>query len=122
MLDIALKDSGNGKLVFDWGPDGNPRFDETGAHAVLSTFFAKKGAYAWDQDGLFGTNSYKVVADKFATGSDLSAAGNDALAQCERDEIVTAIGATAERARVGSWRVRLRWHTPTGDQTRTVKL
>ena len=122
MLDIALKDSGNGKLVFAWGPDGNPRFDETGAHAVLSTFYAKKGAWPWDSAGTFGTNAYKVVQDRFATGSELTAAGNDALAQCERDEIVTAIGATAERARVGSWRVRLRWHTPTGDQTRTVKL
>lgn len=122
MLDIALKDSGSGKLVFDWGPDGNPRFDETGAHAVLSTFYTKKGAYHWDTAGTQGTNAHKVVSDKFATGSDLSAAGNDALAQCDRDEIVTAIGATAEKARTGFWRVKLRWHTPTGDETRTVRL
>lgn len=122
MFDIALKDSGTGKLIFDWGPDGSPRFDESGAHAVLSTFYAKKGAWAWDTAGTFGTNAYKVKSDKFATGSDLSAAGNDALAQCQREEIVTSIGATAEKARTGFWRVLLRWKTPTGDETRTVRL
>ena len=109
MLDIALKDSGTGKLIFDWGPDGSPRFDE-------------KGAWAWDTAGTFGTNAYKVKSDKFATGSDLSAAGNDALAQCQREEIVTSIGATAEKARTGFWRVLLRWKTSTGDEQRTVRL
>lgn len=123
MLDISVKDSGNGKLIFDWGADGSPKFDESGAHAVLSTFYARKGSYHWDTDGAFGTTAYKVVQDRFATGSQLTAAGDDALIQCESEDICTHIGTTAERTRTGAWKVKLAWRTPLGDDaSRTVRL
>lgn len=119
-LDAALRRTARGKLTLVWGPDGDLVFDDTGAYPVLTTVHTHKGRYFFDTSGEQGTFLHLVKQDKFSTGDQLRAYGQDALDQCKAAGIIESGSTTARRERPGSWLLGLSWmrngkrHTPPG--------
>lgn len=119
-LDAALRRTARGKLSLVWGPDGDLVFDDTGAYPVLTTVYTRKGAYFFDDTGDQGTYLHLVKQDKFSTGDQLRAYGQDAIDQCKAAGIVEGGSTSATRIRPGSWELGLSWlrggrrYTPPG--------
>ena len=109
MLDVSLKRTTAGKFTFDWGPDGDLRFDPYGVYSVFSTLLCPKGSYYWDSTGLQGTLLYQVKQDRLRTASQLVSYSRDGLSQCEAAGVIGAGSATAERRRSGSYVLTLNW-------------
>lgn len=116
-MDFVFDESGTNK--------GNPRFDSTRTHAVLTTVMSRKrgkapgskveeGGYYWDDTGLRGTLVWTVKYDRLATRSQLVAAGEDAGAQLVGDKLLVSLSAEAYRVnnQKGRWRLELAWTLP----------
>jgi hypothetical protein len=97
-------------MTLDWDESGDLKFDDLGVYPVLATLVTHKGEYPWDQTGEQGTYLHTIRQDRFATGDQLRAAGQDALDQCKAEGLIQGGTPTAERLRTGSWELRLRWH------------
>ena len=108
-IDVSLTASRTtiGKLTWKWDSDGDLGFDDSAGYAVLTSIYAVKGRYMADRT--FGTLFSRVVKDKAATGSQLSAYARDGLAACEAAGICSGGTARADKIATGRWRVRLTW-------------
>ena len=125
-MDFVFDDSGTNK--------GNPRFDDTRTHSVLTTVMSRKrgkapvsrveeGGYYWDDTGFRGTLAWTIKFDRLATRSQLVAAAEDAGGQLVADKLITSLTAEAYRvnAQKGRWRLDLAWTLP-NSQTREQSL
>ena len=119
-LDVALRKTERGKFTLVWDATGDLVFDDTAAYPVITTLYTHKGAYYWDATGEQGTFIHLVKQDKFTTGDQLKAYGQDALDQCRSAEIIESGTTGAERVRPGYYQLGLAWkrngrrHTPPG--------
>lgn len=83
--DIAVRTNPvTGKLRRVWdttGPNaGNPRFDDTSAHAVYLSVFCRRGQYWADTTGTFGSLVWSLMSDPKATPAKFVAYAADGLA------------------------------------------
>lgn len=107
------RDRGSGKFVFVWA-DGEPLFDSTGTHSVLTTVLEHKGQYYHDPTGQEGTLLYSVKQDRETTGSQLSAYALDGAQQCQAAELVQKVQTSAQRLRRGAWQITVSWQSKAG--------
>jgi hypothetical protein len=122
-LDVALVDSATspGRLTFQWDKSGDLVFDNSQAYAVLVTVCSNKGRYRPDRN--FGTLLYTIVHDTSATGSQLSAAGNDGLQQAAQGNLIQNYSCNAQRTRPGAWNLAVNWQiNGTQDVSRTLRF
>lgn len=103
--DVALVPSQTtpGKMTFQWGPDGDLVFDNTGAYSVLMCVVSKKGTYRPDRG--YGTRVRDVTSS--ANGSRLASYAREVAPQLA--DHISELTANAERHAAGSWLLRLRW-------------
>lgn len=135
-FDLALRrQDDTGK--FDWimstsgANKGNPVFDQTRTHSVLSTLTSWKrgtrpqskqaeGGYYWDATGQRGTLLWTATQDKQATRSDLIAYAEDGGTQLVNLNYISAFTVDATRRRAGAYTVYFTWITPSGEQSQTL--
>ncbi len=137
-FDLALqRQADTGK--FDWvmstsGPNkGNPVFDLTRSHAVLSILNSWKrgtrpqsrqaeGGYYWDPTGQRGTLLWTASQDKQATRSDLLAYASDGGEQLVALNYISAYTTDAQRKRAGVYVLYFAWTTPSGNESQTLNF
>lgn len=100
--DIAVRTNpATGKLRRQWdksGPNaGNPRFDDTSAHAVYLSVFCRRAQYWADTTGTFGSLVYTLFNDPKATPAKFVAYASDGLAPLVTAGLIAAPQAYAER-------------------------
>lgn len=122
-----VRQDDTGKFDLDFSTSGtnkgNPVFDNTRTHAVLTTLLSWKrgkrpqspieeGGYYLDTTGQRGTLVWTVTLDKMATRSDLQAFAEDGGTQLQVLNYITNFSASAERRSTGYYRLTVRWSTP----------
>ena len=137
-LDVTLvRQQDTGKFDFQVASSGlnkgNPNFDATRTHAVLTTLLSWKrgrrpqsqvaeGGYYWDPSGLRGTLLWTIAQDRVATASQLVAYADDGGQQLISSKYVASFTSSAERLRAGAYRLRVNWTTPTGNWHATLTV
>lgn len=123
----------NGKFDFDWekvGPNkGNPKFDDTRSHAVLSTMVSHKrdqvtrqGGYYWDDSNTRGTYLYKVKQDRLSTGGQLQGYAEDGGQQLISLQMISTFSVSPQKIRPGSWALSITWSVPAGKYTQLLSI
>ena len=117
--DIAVITNAEGwpDIVFDTtGPNkGNPRYDNTRAHALFSRIFRKKGRYYWDRTGQSGTLLHTVKDDRQAAAARIQSAVEDGADQIKARRLIVRYEVAVQRLRPGLYQWSIGW-TPTGAQ------
>jgi len=129
-VDIALqRQDSTGKfdmvLETSGGNLGNPKFEDTRAHAVLSTLMSRKrgqrpgdqtqgGGYYGDAQNRRGTLLWTVTQDRTATGSQLVAYAEDGGQQLIELRMLSSFQAKATKLSPAKWRLDCRWMLPDG--------
>lgn len=118
MLDISLgARRGNGRFGFVRTADGDVQFDETEAHAVVTSSVERLAS--WPFDPTHGSKLYTLRNLTSATPSQAEAMALEAEAPLEAAGLVrgvsaSAAAATAEGQRTGRLDVKISWTTPGG--------
>lgn len=119
-LDITLgaRSDASGRFNLVAGADGDVAFDETSAHAVVTSATELRGS--WWADPEHGWRGRTLRNLTSATPSQASAATLEAIEPLERENQVTDVEVVAEAERVAGQRTgrllrRVRWTTPAGE-------
>lgn len=108
------------------GPNiGNPNYDNTRTHAILTTLISRKrgqrpgsqvqgGGYYGDPQNRRGTLLWTVNQDSTTTGSQLEAYAEDGGQQLIELRMVSSFAARAIRKLPGKWRLDCTWFLPDG--------
>jgi len=130
--DIALvRDPATGKfdavIETTGGNLGNPKFEDTRAHAVLTTLMSHKrgqrpgdqvqgGGYYGDAQNRRGTLLWTVTQDRTATGSQLVAYAEDGGQQLIELRMISSFAAKALNLGPAKWRLDCAWTLPDGSR------
>lgn len=130
--DIALvRDPATGKfdavVETTGGNLGNPQFEDTRAHAVLTTLMSHKrgqrpgdqvqgGGYYGDAQNRRGTLLWTVTQDRTATGSQLVAYAEDGGQQLIELRYLRSFQARATKLAPAKWRLDCLWTLPDGSK------
>ncbi len=108
------------------GPNiGNPNYDNTRTHAILTTLLSRKrgqrpgsqvqgGGYYGDPQNRRGTLLWTVNQDSTTTGSQLEAYAEDGGQQLIELRMVSSFTARATRKAPGKWQLDCTWFLPDG--------
>lgn len=122
MPDITLgnRSEATGRYNFVLGADGDVSFDDTEAHAVMTSIIEHRGTY-W-ADANHGSDLYLLKNLSSRTPSQAEAMTHEGLQPLEDaktiDESGTVVAATTARGLVGRLDVDVSWATPAGARGR----
>jgi phage gp46-like protein len=112
--DVALvRNPLNGRFDLDWD-DGNPVFDDSKMHTVLSLVLESQAKWWADQTGKRGSRLYTLRNDTRTTRSELIAILQEALAPAIADGRIRDLVVTADRVAAGRYAFDLGWKTRSG--------
>lgn len=111
----------NGLYDFEWDDTGNPVFDNSAAHTVLSLQLERRGEYVFDRTGKRGSRLHTIKLDRGGTRDELEAANLEALQLAIDDGRITNVSTEARRVAPGFYYLDTRWH-PTGGSPQTGRL
>lgn len=118
-MDITLgnRNDGNGRFNFVIGDDGDVSFDDTEAHAVMTSCLEHYNGYA--EDPTHGNKAHLLKSLTERTPSQAEAMTAETLQRLEEDGVISevVVTATAERER-GRLNVDVEWTTPNGVRQR----
>lgn len=122
MPDITLgnRSEATGRYNFVIGADGDVSFDDTEAHAVMTSIIEHQGSY-W-ADANHGSKLYTLKNVSSRTPSQAEAMVHDGLQSLEDaktiDAAATVVNATTVRGAVGRLDIDVSWATPAGARGR----
>jgi phage gp46-like protein len=127
--DLALtnQDKATGLLSFDWGTDGEPKFDDTEAHRVLSLLVEHRPSppsnpgYWADATGKRGSLLYTLTEVKRATPSQAEGYAVDALQKAVDDNAILLDPANVTAKRTANGMSLSVIYTANGDTQRVVR-
>lgn len=112
-LSIGNRNQYNGRFNFVRGADGDVAFDDTEAHAVISSVEEVRGSY-W-ADATHGSGLLLLRSLTSRTPSQAEADALDALDPLERANAIENVSATATAdRRNGRLNLEVSWSTPSG--------
>jgi len=115
-MDITLgaRDANSGRFNFVWtdGPDSDVSFDDTEAHAVVTSAIEEKGTAWWDEN--HGSDLRKMRNITSRTPSEAEATVLAAEQPLEQDGSILNVKATATREGLNRLDVEVSWTTPSG--------
>lgn len=120
-MDITLgnRSADSGCFNFVLGADGDVSFDDTEAHAVMTTVVEDRGTYAIDAD--HGSDLYKIKSLTSRTPSQAESVALDALSQLESDHLIVAESTKVSATKRGNALfVDVSWESPTGARSRQL--
>jgi phage gp46-like protein len=118
MVDITLGPRrSNGRFGFVKTADGDVQFDDTQAHAVVTSAVEQQGS--WVFDPTHGSKLYTLRSLTAKTPSQAEAMVLEAEAPLEQDNAVVGVTASAKAElnqgqRTGRLDVQIKWTTPGG--------
>jgi hypothetical protein len=118
-MDVAFTRGPRGKLIFKRSSDGAIELDRRGVYAVHVAVAAHKDGYYFGSEQ-YGTQFSAIKKDAAATGSRLTAAALDGIAQAKAEGLIFSGTAAAERLRSGRWRLRIDWQSIDGTQSEVL--
>lgn len=125
--DMAMtnRDAGTGLYSFDWDSTGEPTFDDTQAHRVLTQLIehrasASSPGYWDDPTGKHGSLLYTVRETRRGTPSQVEAYAADALDKCVLDKALTYDPEDVTARSVGPTRIDLAVTYTAAGRTQTV--
>ncbi len=110
------------------GPNiGNPNYDNTRTHAILTTLISRKrgqrpgsqvqgGGYYGDPQNRRGTLLWTVTQDRTITGSQLVAYAEDGGRQLAEMRLISGFTARALKLGPAKWRIECAWTLPDGSK------
>lgn len=110
-LALTTRNAATGKFDLTWDASGNPAFDDTEAHAVLSLLYEHRGQWWADTAGTRGSRLYQLRNIRRSTPSQAESYASEALQPLVDARRILDV---APKARVQSGRVTLSvpWKTP----------
>lgn len=128
--DLALtnQDPTSALWTFEWDETGNPRFDNTGAHAVGSLLVEERSGdghpgWIFDETGTRGSRIYLLREQRRSTRGQAVAYAKEALRRLEDAGAISDLHVNADVDRQGRLRINVRWRAveqPADSQTLTV--
>lgn len=117
-MDITLgsRDAVTGRFNFVLGADGDVSFDDTEAHAVMTSVAERRGSYWADPN--HGSNLYTLSNITSRAPSLAEALAKDGVAALVRDGVIAGVTATASVRAPGALNtlsLKLAWTLPTGE-------
>lgn len=118
-MDVAFTiNPTNGKLTYAKNAQGHFYKDNKAVYSVLTTLFARKGKWSFDES--LGTYFNDITKDTAATGSRLTGVVRDAFEQVQQaGHITSGTVDQVTRIRPGVWLLSLRWQTTSGETVTT---
>lgn len=83
--------------LFTWDATGNPAFDDSDAHTVVSCLLEDEGGYWSDPTGERGSVLHLIKLDVTGTASQLQTAASKALDYAVKNQLIQSATVTAER-------------------------
>lgn len=97
--DIALtRNPATGKYDFTWGSDGNPDFDDTEHHRVLTLLVSRRGQWVADTAGTRGSRIHEVREIRRTAPSLLESYADEALEKAVAEGKIQNVVAKATRS------------------------
>lgn len=101
---------------FDWDSTGNPTFDDSDSHTVLSLLVETLGGYWADLTGKRGSILYQIRLDVTSTATQLVAAATNALSWAISNRQIRGATATAARVRPGRYDLGVKYQNRDGHE------
>lgn len=119
--DIGLvRNDASGRFDFSFETQtGNPVFDDTNEHRVLSLLLEWRDRWYGARKGR-GSLLYTVKQDRTSTTSQIEAYARDALKKAADEGWINSVTAQATRLGLGRFVVRVSWKNPAGKPSNTT--
>ena len=120
-ITIGNRSQATGRFNFVRGEDGDVAFDETEAHAVMTSVIEKRGSYWADPE--HGSDLFTLKNLTTRTPSQAEAMALEAVLPLEEANAISNVAARARAVRdTGRLELELAWQAPGSEETNTATV